>query len=317
MQMIFTKLQEEWAADRSAVLVSVVGQNGSVPRGSGAQMLVGQTGLLCGTIGGGPAELDAVRRAMELLQKGQNDTHCYILRQTPMEEPCAVCGGEVTVAFHFAPVGDAAWTTLAQDVLTRLSLRQPAYLILSDTPFLSDVPVEAFPSFPLPVRRRAVVFGAGHCSAALCPLLDTLGFSVTVFDDRPQWNTAERFPAAERILGDFARIHDYLTLYEDDYAVIMTSGHGHDYQVERQVLGRGLTYVGVMGSRAKTAAVNEKLRSDGFSEELLAAVHAPIGMAIGAVTPEEIAVSIAGEMIRVRAAKREKCGTTLHGCPVQ
>ena len=318
MQQLFEAMQKEWSAGRNAVLVSVVGKSGSVPRGSGAQMLVGSDGLLCGTIGGGPAEFDAVHRAQELLKAGQSGTHHYVLRQNPAEDLGAVCGGDVTVAFHFAPVENADWAALAQEVLDHLTRQEPAYLILSDMPILSPVPTERFSSFPLPIRQRAIIFGAGHCSAALCPLLDTLGFRVTVFDDRPDWNTAERFPTAEkRIVGDFERIGDYLTLTGEDYVVVMTSGHGHDYQVERQVLGQNVAYLGVMGSHGKTAVVNEKLRSDGFEEAAIAAVHAPIGTAIGAVTPEELAVSIAGEMIRERAARREQSGTSPHGCPVQ
>ena len=317
MQQIFETLKAEWSAGRNAMLVSVVGKSGSVPRGSGAQMLVGKAGLLCGTIGGGPAEFDAVYKAQELLKAGQSGTHHYVLRQNPAEDLGAVCGGDLTVAFHFAPAGDAAWGALAEDVSDHLAHQCPAYLILGDMPTLSDVPTETAPSFPLPIRQRAIIFGAGHCSAALCPLLNTLGFRVTVFDDRPEWNTAERFPTAEqRIVGEFERIGDYLALTGEDYVVVMTSGHGHDYQVERQVLGQNVAYLGVMGSHSKTAVVNEKLRADGFDEVAIASVHAPIGTAIGAVTPEELAVSIAGEMIRERAARREMSGAFPHGCPV-
>lgn len=318
MQQIFETLQREWAAGRDAVLVSVVGQSGSVPRGKGAQMLVGDAGLLCGTIGGGPAEFNAVEKARELLRCGENTVHRYVLRQNPMEDVGAVCGGEVTAAFHYAPAGHAGWEALAQDVLAHLRARRPAYLLLRPVPVLSDVPTEDAPSLPLPVQQRAVIFGAGHCSVALCPLLTTVGFRVTVFDDRPDWNTPERFPTAEAcIVGDFAHIAPSLTLTEEDYVVIMTSGHSHDYLVEKQVLRQKTAYVGVIGSHTKTAVVNEKLRGDGFSEETLAAVHTPIGTAIRAVTPEEIAVSIAGEMILERAKRREGEGSATHGCPVQ
>ena len=318
MQQLFEAMQKEWSAGRNTILVSVVGKSGSVPRGSGAQILVGQAGLLCGTIGGGPAEFDAVHKAQEFLRTEQSGTHHYVLRQNPAEDLGAVCGGDVTVAFHFAPAGNAAWTQLAEDVLDHLAQQRPAYLILGDMPSLSNVPTETAPSFPLPIRQRAIIFGAGHCSAALCPLLDTLGFRVTVFDDRSEWNTAERIPTAEkRIVGEFDRIGDYLTLTGEDYVVVMTSGHGHDYQVERQVLGQNVAYLGVMGSHSKTAVVNEKLRSVGFDAAAIASVHAPLGTAIGAVTPEELAVSIAGEMIRERAARREMSGAFPHGCPVQ
>ena len=97
----------------------------------------------------------------------------------------------------------------------------------------------------------------------------------------------------------------WLDIPEDAYAVVVTSGHLHDFEVLEQLLRRDLAYVGVIGSRKKTAAVNEKLRAAGIDEERLARVHAPIGLAIGAVTPQEIAVSIAAEMIAVRAERRK------------
>ena len=95
--------------------------------------------------------------------------------------------------------------------------------------------------------------------------------------------------------------------------VIMTSGHMRDFQVEDQVLRGPFAYVGVIGSRRKTASVNQRLREAGVPEEAIALVHTPIGTPILAVTPEEIAVSIAGEMIQVRAQRR---GPTPHGCPM-
>ena len=135
-----------------------------------------------------------------------------------------------------------------------------------------------------------------------------------VFDDRPELANTSLFPTAELVIcGDFTRISDYLTVTEEDFVVIMTSGHMRDSQVEDQVLRGAFAYVGVIGSRRKTAPVNQRLREAGISEEAIALVHTPIGTPILAVTPEEIAVSIAGEMIQVRAQRR---GPTPHGCPM-
>ena len=123
--------------------------------------------------------------------------------------------------------------------------------------------------------------------------------------------------AADAVLCcDLAHINDAVTIGDDDYVVIMTNGHRHDFVVEEQVLRGQYAYIGVIGSRTKTASVNALLRQAGISEEAIAAVHTPIGTAIKAVTPEEIAVSIAGEMICVRATRREDAGIKLHGCPM-
>ena len=123
-------------------------------------------------------------------------------------------------------------------------------------------------------------------------------------------------PEAEAaVCGDYTRIADGLELTAEDYAVVMTSGHRHDFEVEEQLLRRPLAYVGVMGSRTKTAYVNGRLREAGIPEEAIRRVRTPIGTAIKAVTPEEIAVSIAGELIYERALRREAAGTAEHGCP--
>ena len=158
---------------------------------------------------------------------------------------------------------------------------------------------------PLSPGERAVIFGGGHCSRALAPLLETVGFRVTVFDDRPEFVTRERFPTAETLIsGDYLRISGYLTLTAADYVVVMTN---------EQVLRGPLAYIGVIGSRTKTAYVNRRLREAGIPEETLRRVRSPIGTAIGAVTPEEIAVSIAGEMILERSRLRKE--GEAHPCP--
>ena len=172
-------------------------------------------------------------------------------------------------------------------------------------------------TMPLPVGERAIIFGGGHIARALVPLLYTVGFRPVVFDDRPQFAEVERFPQADQVIcGDFTRIGDYLTVGPEDYVVIMTNGHEYDFQAQVQVLRGETAYVGVIGSRKKTAFVNRRLREAGISEEAIAFVHTPVGTAIKAVTPEEIAVSITGEMILVRATRREANGETHHGCPM-
>nr|WP_302141113.1 XdhC family protein [uncultured Schaedlerella sp.] len=171
---------------------------------------------------------------------------------------------------------------------------------------------------PLPVQDRAVIFGGGHCTQALVPVLSRIDFRITVIDNRPELSLPKLFPEAEAVLcGDYFHISDYLNLTPSDYVVVMTNGHTHDFDVLRQVLQNPPAYVGVIGSRRKTAFVNQKLLEYGIDKEVLSRVHAPIGTAIKAVTPEEIAVSIAGEMIYERALLREAREIrTAQGCPM-
>ena len=170
-------------------------------------------------------------------------------------------------------------------------------------------------SLPLPIGERAVIFGAGHIAWALVPLLRSVEFRPVVYDDRPALADPAAFPDAERVVcGDFRNIADTLPLSPEDYVVVMTSGHLHDLEIQEQILRQELAYVGVIGSRAKIAAVNARLREAGISEEKLRTVHTPVGTPIKAVTPAEIAVSITGEMIYERACRRED--PAHHACPM-
>ena len=106
------------------------------------------------------------------------------------------------------------------------------------------------------------------------------------------------------VCGDFTRLTEQVTVTADDYVVVMTRGHQADYEVLTQVLRSGAKYLGCIGSRRKLALCRDRLLEDGFTETEYSRLHAPIGLAIGAQTPEEIAVSVAAEMIAVRAGVR-------------
>ena len=324
MNTIFQTLVYQREKGLDAVLATIIWDDGSAPRGRGSQMLVGREGLLAGTIGGGAVEGQAIALAQEMLHSGADShTHEFRLRRDGSAQSTGmVCGGDETVYFRRIPAADGAWDTLAAEVLRRLGAREPGWLVqpLDGTmPYLLDNDTDRENCFtmPLPIGERALIFGAGHIARALVPLLCTVGFRPVVFDDRPQFATRERFPQADQVIcGDFTRIRDYLTVGPEDYVVIMTNGHEYDFQAQVQVLRGETAYVGVIGSRKKTAFVNQRLREAGIAEEAIAFVHTPVGTAIKAVTPEEIAVSITGEMILVRATRREASGEAHHGCPM-
>lgn len=324
MTDIFTTLLHEMDGRRDAVLCTIVAHSGSTPRGRGAQMLVGAGGLLAGTIGGGAVEGGAIALAKELLPRRGSAVHTYVLRHNDGEDIGMVCGGDVTVALQTIPFDGEEWRTLAGDILSRIANRRGGTLVLSlegGAPALEENGYSedaTHMAIPLPVGERVVLFGGGHCSLALCPLLSTIGFCVTVVDDRPELITPQRFPSAERLLCcDLEALPPDLSIGAEDYVVVMTNGHSHDFAVQRQVLTGKYAYIGVIGSRAKIAGINARLREAGISEAAIASVHTPIGMAIKAVTPEEIAVSIAGEMILVRATRREAAGAAApDGCPM-
>jgi xanthine dehydrogenase accessory factor len=148
------------------------------------------------------------------------------------------------------------------------------------------------------------LFGAGHVAQPLARMAKSCGFRVELCDDRVKFANAERFPEADLIVVDgFTEAAARMTLGPNSYAVVVTRGHKGDGEALRAVLGRGLRFVGLLGSRPKVVHIFAALREGGVPAEDLAAVHAPLGLEIGAQTPDEIAVSILAEMIAVRRGK--------------
>ena len=342
MDRIFAKLLYEMEKNHDTVLVTIIADRGSAPRGAGSQMLVGASGRIIGTIGGGAVEARSEQIALEQLEKKESRCHEFQLHANAREDIGMVCGGNVNVQFQYIPGNSDVWAQTARTILERVAGRTSGWLALKTagsapsrldgdgnavlgTPvsgtvthkvWLPDGSREVF-CLPLPIGERAFIFGGGHCAQALAPLLTTVGFRVTVFDNREEYANRDNFPNVENlIVGDYTKLSDYMTLTSEDYAVVMTNGHSFDFEVQDQLLRHPMAYVGVIGSRSKKAAVNKRLMERGVTEEAIASVHSPIGVSIKAVTPEEIAVSIAGEMIYVRALRRERSGITASGCPM-
>ncbi|MGI9180795.1 MAG: XdhC family protein [Longimicrobiaceae bacterium] len=148
-----------------------------------------------------------------------------------------------------------------------------------------------------------VIVGAGHIARPLCHLGAMLGLCVTVLDDRPHFATRERFPEAERVLrADFSNPFREVPLGPGTHLVLVTRGHKYDYDALCDVLRRPteLAYVGMVGSRRRVRAAFEQLAREGIPRERLLRVHAPIGLDLCAETPEEIALAIAAEIVRLR-----------------
>ena len=157
-------------------------------------------------------------------------------------------------------------------------------------------PVEASPD--------VYVFGAGHVGYFVARMAHEVGFRVHVVDDREKFASAERFGEGIDVVVD--HIPTWLATHNlppTAYAVIVTRGHTHDLDALRALARAQVRYVGLIGSRAKVKRIYDELRAEGMSPETLRAVHAPIGLDIGAITPQEIAVSIVAELIAVKHGK--------------
>ena len=145
------------------------------------------------------------------------------------------------------------------------------------------------------------IFGAGHVAFNLYKVAMIAGFDVTVVDDRESYANRERFPDAREVFAaDFDGAAERLQISEAAHIVIVTRGHRDDMRVLRWALNLNTRYLGMIGSRRKTISIYKELEAEGVPAEKFANIHAPVGLEIGAVTPEEIAVAIVAEMIAVR-----------------
>jgi len=154
---------------------------------------------------------------------------------------------------------------------------------------------------PILAQPRAILFGAGHISKSLAAMAALAGFGVVVVDDRASFANRERFPdAGEVYAGEYEEIFPKLGVNESSYLIIVTRGHRDDLRVLRWAAGTTARYVAMIGSRRKVVAVVKELEKEGMLGAAFERIHAPMGLDIGAVTPEEIAVSVLAEMIAVR-----------------
>lgn len=325
------ELAAELAAGRPVVRAVIVKAWGSTPREVGADMLVRQDGALRGTIGGGCGEAEIYELAVEMLSQGSDQGYlCHVdLTEDPEEGGDKVCGGRFDVMLHLLEPephaekvaaaqsileggGQLCWTTLAcggepgfwKQGKTRLPLelrldvrqdpvRQPQW---TESP-CGDRRFEE----PMGQAMRLVIVGAGHIARPLCRLAAEVGYRVTVLDDREEYARPELFPdATEVVAADYAAELLRLAAHPDTSVVLVTRGHKHDQDCLRLMAGQPLAYLGMIGSQRRIDAVYAELVEEGYSAEALRAVHAPVGLEIGAYTPAEIAVSILAQMIKVR-----------------
>lgn len=318
------------------VLVSILSASGSTPRGAGTMMAVSAGGETAGTVGGGALEFDAQKTAARLLQEPHDLLQTFRLSSGDAAGLGMVCGGDTTLQFEYlAPDGPGAavfrelaladrgsvdtWlirrmrgeTVEAMGVADRSGVRLCAAppdweRLLENRPVLTE---DGWFSIPAVRAGRVYIFGGGHVSQALVQAAALVGFRTVVYDDRPEFTAPERFPQAERtVCAPFSQVLQRISLTRDDYAVVMTRGHQADTEILAQILRSGCRYIGCIGSRRKLALCREALLAQGFAAEEYDAVHAPIGLKIGAEMPEEIAVSIAAELIAVRAGLPDKHG---------
>jgi len=244
-----------------------------------------------------PADAELAAACAGLREARDAGRRAWFITVSPVDDPDAPLPGRVEhcVLDESGALSGAA--VCGVDDLRRLT----AAAALHGTATLPDGRVAVMERVEPPAL--AVVCGAGHVGRAVAPLLAGLGFRVVVVDDREQFASAERFPNAEVVVRAFDGALEAVGVDERAYVIVVTRGHVHDLGVLEQALRLRARYVGVMGSRSKRTRMLAALEAAGFSEEVIAGVHTPIGLGIGAETPPELAVSIAAEIVQVRSGR--------------
>lgn len=314
---------------KKGAIATLITREGSAPRNAGAKMFVGEDGKVFETIGGGGLEYKVQLQAIESMGTKYPQLIGVRLDAEEITSDEDICGGVVEVFLEpvlkrhyeiYTRIDEVERRGEKGILITSFNGKYEKTLIEEDLTVTGDsldVDIDSFLNdnvnnlapqvndetlietiHPSPV---VYVFGAGHVAQYITPLADTVGFQVTVIDDREEFVTRERFPNAnELIIDDFKGVFKGLNFTGEEYVVIVTRGHQNDKDVLEESLQKDTKYIGMIGSKTKVGMILDYMKESGYDEEKVDEVHSPIGLSISADTPQEIAVSIVGELIQVR-----------------
>lgn len=300
---------------RLGALATVAQVRGSTPVPAGTKMLVGTEGRLIGTVGGGCVEADVIGAAIEAQSRKRPSLLTHHLNADLAGDLGLSCGGTVDIFVepliaddNYLRVLDAAAS--ADSGLVRTAVEWPAgpqktFEPLAPGQEYGDAATLTrdgrFVEERLTLAPRVLVFGAGHVGTAIANAAGAAGFRVIVVDDRAEYADAARFSEGTAVLNaDIDAALSRYPLTAADAVVIATRGHRNDAVILERVATSPAGYVGLLGSKRKKAVVTKGLTGAGVSAASLERVRVPVGLAIGAVTPEEIAVSVVAELIAWR-----------------
>jgi xanthine dehydrogenase accessory factor len=326
-QFALAKLKKK----ESIILLIVVESWGSSPGRVGFKMIVAKDEL-CGSIGGGVMEVDLVENAKEFLILNDKEAvekfgHKLIFgtervhRKNSANSSGMICSGKQRVIFLKLKQTDIETINL---ILNGINNNHQGILELTDNGLrFITFDMKEFDAYWNSLKGKAIfvstfqdwgysekiglkqnlyIIGGGHCALALSEIMSKMDFHITVFDDRPNLNTLEKNKFAHRveIIESYEKIGDFIQSSKNSYIVVMTLGYKFDEIVIRQLFDKKFKYFGVLGSKAKMKTLLKSLEKEGFDKTKLAKIHTPIGLPINSHTPEEIAVSIAAEIIQIK-----------------
>ena len=302
------------------MLLVVAESSGSSPGRQGYKMAVGADGELSGSIGGGVMEVNLVEESRRLLSVPPAVAGGFreqVHRKDVANSSGMICSGKQTVIFRLVSESDAG---TVDSIVRALERRVASSLRITSTYFgvdeVDNPPATAggtdfahtdtdfLYTERLGFNNDLYIIGGGHCALALSELMSKMDFHISLYDDRPDLNTIDknRFAHSIAIVDGYDEIGKEIPEGPRSYVVVMTLGYASDERVIRSLIEKEFKYFGVLGSSAKMSVMLRKLLKEGLPAEKLDRIRTPIGLPIHSRTPEEIAVSIAAEIISVKNA---------------
>ena len=314
---IWQLIQQSLQNNIAVILLYVLESKGSSPGRQGFMMAVNANAKMSGSLGGGIMEHKFVEMAKAKMQQEGETASIHLQvhdKSVAKNQSGMICSGEQTIFLY--PVKKDELPAVSS-IVSVLQENKNASLILSPggISFNNDIPVENYlfqtrgeDDFifieKTGYKNKLIIIGGGHCALALSQLMSSMDFHITLFDHREALHTMEQnhFVQEKTILHDIAQLNTLISSSANTFVVVMTVGYRTDAETLKALAGKNFAYLGVLGSKSKIDKMFAQLAAEGINEAWLNTIHAPIGLPIKSQTPEEIAVSIAGEMIGVKNA---------------
>lgn len=297
----YRRVSKTLQSEKRLVLMIVIANEGSSPGRKGFKMVVAKNEMF-GTIGGGIMEHKLVEYAQSLLVKPafepfiKNQIHD---KSAPKDQSGMICSGQQTIAFYnitqdFLPLVNQILTEENFQIrYNNLGINVPC-----ENQEWSFTEINSLP-------QKVYIIGGGHVGLALSEVLSRMDFEIHILDHRENLNTMmQNNFAHSRQTVEFEQIDNYIPEGNDVYVVIMSFGYRTDDIIIRQLINKDFKYIGLLGSKEKIATLFSKMVEDGFDKDRIARVYAPIGIDIKSETTQEIAISVAAQLIRVKNQNR-------------
>ncbi len=328
---LLTFIEEHLKQNKRVVLIVVVKSSGSSPGRQGFKMVVAEDGTLFGSIGGGVMEVNLVETAKEFLTLKEDEAvrkygHprlfglSQVHRKDRPNSSGMICNGQQRLIFFKIEPSDIDDLKSIQLGLTKshkgiLEIGHCGLKVFTPETEYFDEVWSSMDQFyfiqkekkleyreKIGYKNNLFIIGGGHCALALSELMSKMDFYITVFDDRPNLNTLEKNKFANKveIIESYTQMSELIHSDKEAYVVVMTLGYKFDEIVIRQLFDKNFKYFGVLGSKSKMRTLLGNLEKEGFDKKRLGKIQTPIGLPIKSQTPEEIAVSIAAEIIFVK-----------------